>query len=220
MNVFFRLFLVAVVMLFVTGCQTLPQAPASDGGPVWLDKPNFFAERSLQVERRTSWRYSAKVGVNTPQVKEQANLVWEFRDQSNSIRLFGPLGIGAVKLEFDDYGVVLSDNKGLLHRGDSAEELLTRIVGWPIPVDALRSWVFVLPAKEAAFRYSLDDDQRVQFIEQLGWLIEYSAYKDYGGGFMPRKIVATKQLSNGASRDAQSTTTNQLVVKLVTKSWN
>ena len=63
------------------------------------------------------WRYSAKVGISTPVAREQANLVWQFADQSNQVRLFGPLGVGAIKIEFDQYGVVLSDNRSVLHRG-------------------------------------------------------------------------------------------------------
>lgn len=225
MNVFSRLLMVVVVACLAVGCQSVPQTPVS--GPAWLDKPGYFSERLQQAQQRTAWRYSAKVGLNTPQVKEQANLVWEFRDQANSIRLFGPLGMGAIKLQFDDHGVVLSDNKGLVHRGNSAEELLTRIVGWPIPVDALRSWMFVLPTKDAAYRYALDDDKHVQYLEQLGWVIEYSSYKDYGGEFMPRKIVATKILPNESANANNSTSKNldssdgkKVVVKLITKSWN
>ena len=60
-----------------------------------------------EAKQRSSWRYSAKVGLTTPEVKEQANLIWEFRDQANNIRLFGPLGYGADKLQFDEYGCVV-----------------------------------------------------------------------------------------------------------------
>ena len=182
---------------------------------MWLNDVAYFSERAEFASRHAAWRYSAKVGVSTPQAKEQANLVWEFRDQANDIRLFGPLGVGAIKLQFDDYGVALSDNKGLLHRGDNAEELLTRIVGWPIPIDALGSWIFVMPANDSVFRYQLDENQQLKLLEQQGWAIEYSAYKDYNGRLMPRKIVATKLLANDSSDQID----NKIVVKLITKSW-
>lgn len=216
MNVFQRITVMVLTALLVSACQSVPKPP--DVKSAWLDSPDYFSARSKQAIDQASWRYAAKVGIAAPQVKEQANLVWRFRDQANSVRLFGPLGVGAIKLEFDDYGVVLSDNKGLLHRGQSAEELLTSIVGWPIPIDALSSWIFVLPAKEAAFRYQLDENKQLKLLEQLGWLIEYSAYKDYNGRTMPRKIVATKKLPQSLklnSSDAES----EIVVKLITKSW-
>ena len=106
------------------------------------------------------------------------------------------------------------------HRGDSAEALLTRIVGWPIPIDALRSWMFVMPTQDAAFRYALDADMRVQLIEQLGWVIEYSSYREYNGEFMPRKIVASKMLFDPNYDETNSAADPKVVVKLITKSWN
>ena len=213
LTVFFRLLFAVLMALFISACQSLPETPASKAE--WLDNPDYFSARFEQVQQQQTWRYSAKVGLTTPQAREQANLVWEFGDQANSVRLFGPLGVGAIKLEFDQYGVVLSDNKGVIHQGKSAEELLTRIVGWPIPIDALSSWIFVLPNKNAAFRYTLDENQNVKSLEQLGWLIEYSAYKEYEGRLMPRKVTATRQLPYSSSAD----TKDSVVVKLITKNW-
>lgn len=201
----------------MSACQSLP---VPDAATRWYDDPSYFSERSKQVNKQASWRYSAKVGVTTPDIKEQANLIWEFRDQVNHVRLFGPLGVGAIKLEFDDYGVVLSESSGVQHRGKTAEALLTKFVGWPIPIDALSSWMFVLPAEGSAFRYTLDEVQQVKLLEQLGWRIEYSSYKQYGSRLMPRKIVATKSIAESSIRiGAENRSPNQVIVKLITKSW-
>jgi len=224
----------AITALFslLAACQNLPKAPNAQTEVNWLSSSDVFVERQQFARQLKAWQYSAKVGLSTPKLNEQANLIWEFADQANSVRMFGPLGVGAIKLQFDEFGVVLSDNKGLLHRGDSAEQLLTRIVGWPIPIDALSSWMFVLPAPGATYRYALDKNRKVERLEQLGWLIEYSDYRDYQGQLMPRKIVASKILS----RSTKSSTANkrratvtvgeknaaidkQIVVKLITKSW-
>lgn len=201
--------------MFLSACQSLPQPTETDSKVNWLNGADFFEQRSRQAQQQVAWRYSAKVGISAPELREQANLVWTYRDQANDVRLFGPLGIGAVKLQFDEFGVVLSDNKGLLHRGRNAEQLLTRIVGWPIPIEALRSWIFVLPDNGSAFRYQLDENQQVMVLEQLGWSIEYSSYREYGGRLMPRKIVARKILPPQNA----SPNTEQIVVKLITKNW-
>jgi len=172
--------------MFLSACQSLPQPTETDSKVNWLNGADFFEQRSRQAQQQVAWRYSAKVGISAPDLREQANLVWTYRDQANDVRLFGPLGIGAVKLQFDEFGVVLSDNKGLLHRGKNAEQLLTRIVGWPIPIEALRSWIFVLPDNGSAFRYQLDENQQVMVLEQLGWSIEYSSYREYGGRLLSK----------------------------------
>jgi len=147
--------------------------------------------------------------LTAPNVREAANLVWRYDDQANNVRLFGPLGLGAILLHFDQYGVELSDNQGILHRGDSAEALLTEIVGWPIPIDALSRWLFVLPMTDSVYRYQVDADNHIAVLQQLGWEIEYSAYKTYLDKVLPRKIVATKPLANG----------QEVVVKLISKNW-
>jgi outer membrane lipoprotein LolB len=216
---------------FFAGCQNRLRAPSAEAEVNWRSSSDFFVERQQFVRSLITWQYSAKVGLSTPDLNEQANLVWEFSGQANSVRMFGPLGVGAIKLQFDKAGVVLSDNKGLLHRGNSAEQLLTRIVGWPIPIDALSSWMFVLPAKGAAYRYALDENRQIERLEQLGWLIQYSDYRDYQGQLMPRKIVARKKISrptkglptntSSAARNGKSVDANdQIVVKLIMKNWN
>jgi len=177
--------------------------------PVWCQRVKPCRKRRLNQPLYRSWRYAAKVGVTTPALRQVANIVWDYSDQSNNIRLFGPLGVGLVKMQFDQYGVQLTDNRGRVHTGVSAEKLISDIAGWPIPIDALSQWLFVLPLDGAGYRYQLDGDGNVALLEQLGWRIEYSDYQSYGEKFLPRKIVANKPLNENGP----------VVVKLITKNW-
>ena len=205
--------LLLVAAMLLSACQTVPRSVPTEVSE-WRRDAAYFDAATLELESFDSWRYTAKIGITTPTVREVANMVWEFSDQSNDIRLFGPLGIGAVNLQFDQFGVVLSDNSGVQHRGESAQGLLTQIVGWPIPIDALSSWLHALPDSEAIYRYKLNESgTEVVLLEQFGWQIKYSSYRLYGEGEMsalrPRKITATKTLPDKT----------KLVVKLVSKSW-
>ena len=224
-----RVLAITLLIAFLAACQNLPKTPNTQAEVNWRSNSDVFVDRQQFAQERETWQYSAKVGLSTPKLNEQANLIWEFTDQANSVRMFGPLGVGTIKLQFDEFGVVLSDNKGVLHRGDSAEQLLTHIVGWPIPIDALSSWMFVLPAPGAAYRYALNENRQVERLEQLGWLIQYSDYRNYQGQSMPRKIIASKTLSPSKKRSTankrratvgrKNATHQQVVVKLITKSW-
>lgn len=197
-------------LLGIAACQTAPKKPAeSVSERNWLSDSNYFKQRLLDYQQTQGWRFSAKVGIKTPQLQEQANLVWQFADQSNDVRLFGPLGVGSVKLEFDQYSVQLKDNKGLLHRGVSAQELLTKIVGWPIPVDALSYWLHGLPSSKGPHQYQLNEINELVGLKQFGWAIKYAGYQEYQGRRLARKLTATKQVSPEQS----------ISVKLVTKSW-
>lgn len=212
-----RALLTIASLVFISACQHQLKPSEPEPG-VWLSDAAYFTEHSARRSQVQSWRYAAKIGLTTPMLREQANLVWQYNQTletapDNEVRLFGPLGVGAVRMQFDENGAVLFDQKGRAHYGDSAEQLLNRIVGWPIPVDALSAWLFSMPSSAAPFRYQLGEDQHLAILEQLGWRIEYSAYRDYSGEFMPRKIIASRVLLAGESEKGGT-----IIVKLITKS--
>jgi len=215
MRMFFQWASLSLMVLFLVACQTPSKTIQTEDGETWLTNPSVFAQATLKHAQLTQWRYSAKVGVVTPDSSDQANMVWLYDesdvDSKNNIRLYGPLGIGAIRIEFDERGVQLSDKKGVIHQGSNAEQLLRQIVGWSIPVDALQFWLFSLPQPEQTFKYQLDEQKQLKVLSQFGWRIEYSSYRDYipGHGQLARKVVATKQVTPQQS----------VKVTLIAKSW-
>jgi len=197
------------LLVSLSACQHAAVIKPTDGETDWREDDIVFAQRDTDFSKLPEWRYSARVGVVTQDIREQANLIWRFRDQANSVRLFGPLGAGQLKIEFDQFGVQLSDKRGVL--GDSAEQLLTQIAGWPIPIDALAHWLFVLPAPDHEYQYRLDDSGNVASLRQLGWRIDFDNYRDYAGVQMPRKLTAIRRL--------RESNNESVTVKLVTKGW-
>lgn len=207
----------AAILLLGIGlaaCQHRPPEIEADGSTrtgKWRSDSAYFQQSAARLASLTQWRYAAKVGLTTASLKEQANLVWRFGDQANEVNLFGPLGVGALKLEFDQYGVQLSDNKGALHSGDSAEALMLDIVGWPLPVDALSYWLFVMPAPGHPFQFQLNGDGQIRTIRQLGWQIDFDDYRPYSDRLLPRKLTARKKFNKPGL--------GAVAVRLITKSW-
>lgn len=213
-----RLKLLAILCaaLFISACQTLEKGATESskdaGSENWLSDTAYFSQRQQRINSLHSWRVRAKVGVVTPQQRQQATLVWQFSDQANQVRLFGPLGVGAITLDFDENGAQLIDNKGRVHQGASAQALLTRIVGWPIPMQALSYWLFALPQPNAFYNYQLNDLGQLSELRQFDWQV---SYKDYQNPIkdqelsLARKITATKEMPNG----------EQVMVKLISKAW-
>jgi len=212
MFVFFKKAWLLIALLSVVGCQSIPSSGDGSIDEGWKSDRAFFNDAYQDHAALSHWRYSAKVGVSTPESKEYANMIWTFDpEQNNTVRLYGPLGIGAIKIEYNDQRVTLSDRKGVLHEGYSAERLLEQIVGWTIPVEALHYWVFSLPMPNREYQYQLNDEGQLSTLRQFGWDIDYSNYRDYKDGFAPfsRKVVAKKQVT-----DEQA-----VVVTLVTRGW-
>lgn len=213
-----KLLIVVLCSLVLSACPSVhhkrPNDTVRDG---WENDPAAFADRMAWHQGLESWKLTAKIGINTPDIKESANLVWQVNGESNSMRLFGPLGLGSIRIDFNPQGVKLTDTRGRVHQGHSAEALLTEITGWPIPVDALRYWLFVVPAPDAVFQYSMLDDKIVA-LDQRGWQIDYSKFQpSFGSEFesrpaLPRKIVASKTALYGDSEQTAN-------VRLIVKSW-
>lgn len=190
-----------LLLLALGACQTAPIKAPDTSAKEWRRDAAAFPRHNEAQQWSAQWQLDAKVGISIKQESEQANLIWEFHDQSHQVRLFGPLGSGTVKLEFDEFGAQLTDNKGRIYIGNAAEgrdaqQLLLEITGWPIPLNALAYWLFVLPDPAADFEYQVSDDGRVSAIKQLGWSIAFADYRDFSGVLMPRKITASKTFAN------------------------
>lgn len=205
--------LLLFLCVLLSACQhTSPiQKGQPDQPSQWFSSKQGLVDKYDHQKSLQLWRYTAKVGVSTQSLNEQASLVWRLHDQSNAVSLFGPLGMGAVKIEFDRFGVQVSDSRGVIHRDSSAQELLTRLIGWPLPVEALSFWLFALPEPQSLFEYRLNTEGQVAEIIQLGWQIEFSDYREFDGEAMPRKIIAKKKFMQAEL--------GQVTVRLITKGW-
>lgn len=203
--------LTVAVSLVLSACPSVKHNEVLRDG--WQNDLKVFADRQAWHDGVSAWKLTAKIGISTPEVKESANLVWQVNGESNIMRLFGPLGVGSIRVEFDPNGVTLTDARGRIHQGRSAEVLLSRITGWPIPIDALKYWLFVVPEPESAVQYLMDDDTVVA-IDQRGWQIAYSKFGEPNewAPSLPRKIVASKTALYG---DIEETAR----VRLIIKSW-
>lgn len=210
----FTILTMLMIVVTLSACQTVPnKVPQKEAA--WQQDAKRFDDVRARVAQLNSWQFKAKVGISTSASRESANIVWRYNDQNNDVRLFGPLGMGAVNLQFDDFGVVLTDGSGRQYRGSSAQTLLSKIVGWQIPLDALQYWLHVMPEPNSVYRYQLNAlGTFVSMIEQQGWQIAYQAYREYGPEgnkiMLPRKTIASKTLSNG----------EKLNVTLISRAWD
>jgi len=216
---------ILILSLLLSACISAPKpVPLKQG---WRNDASEFIERQAWHSQQSSWKLSAKVGIKTPSLRESANLVWQVDGEQNTMRLFGPLGVGSIRVEFNQQQVLLTDSKGKAYRGQSAQQLLSDVTGWPIPIDALRYWLFALPAPDAAYQYQYEKGsapiegqleplkQNLGAIEQLGWSINYDRFAALSNDSpaLPRKIIATRTEEYAGE---QQTAT----VRLIIKSWS
>jgi outer membrane lipoprotein LolB len=193
-------FIILLLSLLV-GCTSLHQRETLDFGG---DGAAWQAHRAT-LEPIQSWTLQGKIGVRSPQESGSGTLMWVQQQDKYDIRISGPLGRGATRLQGSQQGVVLDMAGQPTMQALSAEALLEQQTGWRLPVEHLLWWVRGLPAPDSASRLQLDSQSRLARLAQAGWTLEYSRYQEVNGLQLPQRL----QLS-----------ADNILLTLVITQWN
>lgn len=173
------------MILTVSGCATTrPLSPdvVAEREPYWL----AHQQRVLSHDR---WTLGGRVGVSNEVESWQASLLWRQTGEYFEATLIGPLGQGTVRLTGKPGAVRMDLPDGKVALGVSANELLTRQLGWEVPADALSFWVRGVPEPDAAEPdIMLDEQGRLARLKQGEWQVEYRRYTETAGLDLPTKI--------------------------------
>jgi outer membrane lipoprotein LolB len=164
--------------LLLGGCALVSPRP-SQSDLAWQ------ARRALleQIDR-----FTMKARISAGMLAPTGNLVWQQAGGNYDLRLAGPFGMGAMSISGGDGHVEVQTRKESL-TGTDPEQLLNERLGWEFPVMHLRSWVVGLPAKGSKSKVTLDDDGRIETLEQDGWKLSFDDYVSNGRVDLPRKFV-------------------------------
>ncbi|GGJ92991.1 lipoprotein insertase outer membrane protein LolB [Pseudomonas matsuisoli] len=183
-----RYLTLGLVFALLAGCAGVGQREAVEG----QGDPRQWAEHKARVATLDGWQISGKVGIRAPRDSGSGSLFWLQRQDYYDIRLSGPLGRGAARLTGRPGAVQLESSEGR-YAAESPEALLTRQVGWQLPVSNLLWWIRGLPAPDSKSRVSLDAGSHLARLEQDGWSIEYTRYADFDGYTLPERLKLTGQ---------------------------
>lgn len=150
------------------------------------------------------WLVSGKAGfIQMGQVRS-ARFHWQQEGTSFHITLSGPLGVGKMMIEGQPGLVTLQTDKGK-YSASTANELLTKLTGLPLPVDWLRYWILGTPVSHLAFDIqAYDEHHRLRVFKQAGWVVRYEGYQAVQGYLLPTRIFFEKE---------------DTTVRLVVKNW-
>ena len=168
----------------VTGCATR-QA-------VQLPEMNNWEVRTAVLNELVNWEFSGRIAVSTGEDGFNGKLRWRQQDSTFQATVSGPLGIGTVRIEGDDQGVVLTDKDGVRTELHNAEEELLYRYGWTIPVGSLRYWALGIPDPLAPAQTELNPDQQLAKLVQRDWTVNITHYRLSGGQSMPNRLSANK----------------------------
>src|SRR3569623_3649720 len=171
-----------VVFAGRNGCSTV-RAPS-----VSADAEQRWQARQAKLVELTHFTVEGRLGVQSASEGWHVSLRWSQDDGRFNLLLRAPLGQGSAQLEGDDREVTLTMADRRRWTATDAESLIAQIVGTPLPVNGLRYWVRGLPMPEGPALRALDEEGRLQSLEQAGWRIAYRGYQQVEGRELPTKL--------------------------------
>ena len=179
-----RLLLIALIAVALVGCGSFHQRETLEFG----GDPAAWRAHRQSLESLDSWTLQGKLGLRSEQESGSGTLWWQQNDRFYDIRLAGPLGRGATRIQGHPAGVTLEMAGRPTYQAESAQELLQEQIGWRLPVEHLLWWIRGLPDPDRPSRLQLDSQSRAARISQAGWTIEYSRYQEVGDKQLPQRL--------------------------------
>lgn len=151
-----------------------------------------------------SWEIAGSMAARNQNQGWNASVNW-WQQGSNQyqIRLYGPIGGGAVVITKKGNKVTLRDGNHNISSSD-AGALLEKKTGVRLPVNNLYYWIRGLPAPGKIEIIKKDSANHLLVLKQAGFLIEYKEYKVVNNVVLPTNIRLQK---------------GNLVIKFVVRRW-
>jgi outer membrane lipoprotein LolB len=179
-----RAALIALLVVVSAGCATRPTLPASG-----IDWDN----RARQLAGAETWQARGRIAVKSDNGGGQGNLRWSQAGADTRVNLSGPFGAGAYEIAWDDERIVVSSKKGERiadYTGrDAADRFVEGQLGWSFPARSIRYWLLGIADPAFDSRRRFDDGGWLSEIDQNGWTVTYSRFKQVADTYLPGKIV-------------------------------
>lgn len=172
------------VGLLGSACATQPrnELPALDS----------WQTRQQVLGGLRSWGFSGRIAVSDSKDGFNGSLQWQQRSDYFDARVSGPLGAGAVRINGDARRIKVTDSDDVVTELSDAERDLQSIYGWQIPLASLRYWALGIPDPDSAAQTRLSADGTLEELQQAGWTVSISQYREGAGQLMPRRITAVR----------------------------
>ena len=137
------------------------------------------------------WEFRGRIGVSAGSEGFNGKLRWKQNNDRFDVTVSVPLVAGAIEIEGRGGSVRMTDKDGEVTDMQDVEADIRARYGWTIPVESLRYWALGIPAPGSPAITEVDDYGQLTSLEQRGWMVTVSQYREGGGQPMPRRVAAT-----------------------------
>ena len=175
---YWRLVIVASLATMLASCATRPpQLPTTD----------------QRLQSLDSWRMEGKLGFRSPEKNGSAWINWLQSKDIYQLQLNGPFGAAATRISGDSQHATLSQSGRDDIDAASGEELTEWLFGWAFPVAQMSSWIKGAAASAPPpMALTLTPENLLATLNQSGWQLTYSHYRQQGEWILPGRIQGTR----------------------------
>ncbi|WP_418357418.1 lipoprotein insertase outer membrane protein LolB [Shewanella basaltis] len=166
-----------ITLLLLTGCTITPSEQIT---PIKVS----------QAAQAQAWELQGKIAVKTADDKFSTNLYWLHQQQANDLRLTTVLGTTVLLLTTNE-GLATLEVDGKTYHDRSAQDLLTGISGWSIPLDSLPLWITgQIGENDHVVSYHSDGTvkQLLSHDSQADWHVTFMSWQQQGGALVPKLL--------------------------------
>jgi len=178
MKNFSALTIVVAFTLVISGCSSVPDKP----------KPG---SSSNQINTTDHWRARGKFSYRSSETTESGNFDWRQQGKNYKLRLYGPLGIGSVRISGNPNLVRIQTGDYDIS-SDQPLSLLYRLTGLEIPLNSMSMWLTGNPSSLSPSNITFNHEGQIDGFTERNWLLSYSDFKELDNQQIPTTINAHK----------------------------
>jgi outer membrane lipoprotein LolB len=180
----------AVVLALLAGCRTVPPPAPPVSGP-GADAP--WSEQYAALAKLDNYALSGRVAVAANGQGFSANLRYHQQPQRADLSLDGPMGIGGMRMEFDERELKVTNSRGETLDGAAARAEIESRLGFELPLAQLRWWLLGLPAPGMpAERHEDGAGGAITDFQQDGWRVSINSRAPALGFSLPERLTAER----------------------------
>ena len=180
----------AAVVLWLAGCQTLPQPVAPTAAPEAVIAA--WPARRAQLQERARFTAQGRIGVVAGSDGFNGRMRWIQDGARSTVSLDGPLGVGGVRIVNDAGALTLTNPSGEVLDSPLAHDELVRRMGFEPPLNSLRYWIQGVPDPASPSMEMPNSEGYLGSLAQSDWTVTFSAYMQTPDGALPQKVTAAR----------------------------
>lgn len=157
--------------LGLAGCASLPAPPTQ------TTATTLSQQRTQRLQAAQAFNLEAKLAVQYAGKGYTARMEWQHHDQTDTMRIFSPLGQQVALIQRTAQAVTLTDQAGNQHTASDVGSLTERLLGWRLPLAGLTQWVLGIPHTASPFQANYLESGAPASLTQDEWQISYDDYR-------------------------------------------